>query len=157
MNTGLHEVMPARDAAAPSSPAVSPEDARGPGKNDLGTISIADGVVTKIAARAATEVPDAGAAAPRVLGKSLTGAGALGVRETDLSGLPKTTVRVDGHVALVDISLSVRWPAPIAETTQRVRDRVRTRIRELTGLHVAEVTITVTDLVTQLQPTARVR
>ena len=157
MNTGVGEVTPARDAAASRSPAVSHDHARGPGKNDLGTISIADGVVTKIAARAATEVPDAGAAAPRVLGKSLTGVGALGVRQTDLSGLPKTTVRVDGRLALVDISLSVRWPAPIRETTERVRDRVRTRIQELTGLHVAEVTITVTDLVTRMAPTARVR
>jgi uncharacterized alkaline shock family protein YloU len=157
MNTGLDKVTPARDAAAPRSPDVSSEHARGPGKTDLGTISIADGVVTKIAARAATEVPDAGAAAPRVLGKSLTGVGALGIRQSDLSGLPKTTVRVDGHVALIDISLSVRWPAPIAETTERVRDRVRTRIRDLTGLQVSEVTITVTDLVTRIAPTARVR
>lgn len=157
MTMRLDKTEPGRDPAAPRRSDVSLEHAARPGKTDLGTISIADGVVTKIAARAATEVSNAGAAAPRVLGKSVTGVGALGIRQSDLSGLPKTTVRVDGHVALIDISLSVRWPAPIAETTQRVRERVRTRIQELTGLHVAEVTITVTGLVTRIAPTARVR
>ena len=46
------------------------------GRNELGTISIADGVVTKIAARAAAENPDAGAAAARMLGRAVPGAGA---------------------------------------------------------------------------------
>ena len=36
------------------------------GRTELGSISIADRVVTKIAARAAAENPDAGAAAARV-------------------------------------------------------------------------------------------
>ena len=39
-----------------------------PGRGDLGMISIADRVVTKIAACAAAEHPDAGAAAVRMLG-----------------------------------------------------------------------------------------
>jgi uncharacterized alkaline shock family protein YloU len=157
MNGGLDTRAPAQDAAASMSPDAPLGHGAGVGKTDLGMISIADGVVTKIAARAATEIPDAGAAAPRVLGRSMTGVGALGIRQSDLSGLPKTTVRVDGRVALIEISLSVRWPAPIAETTAQVRDRVRTRVQELTGLHVAEITITVTDLVTRLAPKARVR
>ena len=39
-------------------------------------ITINDRVVEKMAARAAAEIPDAGAAAPRVLGRSVTGAAA---------------------------------------------------------------------------------
>ena len=43
------------------------------GRTELGTISIADGAVTKIAARAAAENPDAGAAVARVLGRAVPG------------------------------------------------------------------------------------
>ena len=63
------------------------------GRTELGTITIADTVVTKIAAQAAAENPDAGAAVARVLGRAVPGAGNLGVRGTDLSALPKTSVR----------------------------------------------------------------
>ena len=72
------------------------EPAARAGRNELGTISIADSVVTKIAARAAVENPDAGAAVARMLGRAVPGAGHLGVRGTDLDALPKTTVEVDG-------------------------------------------------------------
>ena len=128
-----------------------------PGRNDLGTISIADGVVTKIAARAAAENPDAGAAAVRLLGRAVPGAGHLGLRESDLSGLPKTTADVDGSLVYVNVELSVRWPRPVAEVTGQVREHVRTRVAELTGLDVAEVHITVADLVTTITPPPRVR
>ena len=43
------------------------------GRTELGTITIADGVVTKLAARAAAENPDVGPAAPRVLGRTVPG------------------------------------------------------------------------------------
>lgn len=135
-------------AAAPPQPSV--------GRNELGVITINDSVVTKIAARAAAEVPDAGAAAPRLLGKSLAGASPLGLRATSLTELPKSSAYVDGSMVFVDLSISVRWPYSIPAVTQAVRDRVRNRVTELTGLHVAEVTIEVTDLVTHLPPAPRV-
>jgi hypothetical protein len=71
------------------------------GRSELGTITIADGVVSKIAARAAAENPDAGAAAARVLGRAVPGAGHLGLRGTDLAGLPKASVDVDGSKAFL--------------------------------------------------------
>src|SRR5690242_9431204 len=87
------------------------------GRNELGTISIGDGVVAKIAARAAAEIPDAGAAATRVLGRALPGAGHLGGRSTDLAGLPKTSADVDGSLVYVTMQLSVRWGASVPTTT----------------------------------------
>lgn len=129
----------------------------GIGRNELGTISIADSVVRKVAAQAALHVPNAGGAAPRVLGKSLAGANLPGVRETSLTTLPKTSVRVDGSLALVELELSVRWPASIPAVTQEVRRQVQQRVSELTGMQVAEVTIKVTDLVTSLPKPPRVR
>jgi uncharacterized alkaline shock family protein YloU len=133
------------------------ESAARAGRNELGTISIADGVVSKVAARAAAENPDAGAAAARMLGRAVPGAGHLGVRGTDLQALPKTSVEVDGSKAFVTLEISVRWPASVPEITGQVRRHVRDRVRELTGLDVDEVHITVADLATDITPPPRVR
>jgi uncharacterized alkaline shock family protein YloU len=141
----------------PMSTATGVEPVARAGRNELGTISIADGAVTKIAARAAAENPDAGAAAARMLGRVVPGAGHLGVRGTDLQGLPKTSVDVDGSKAFVTLELSVRWPASVPDVTAQVRHHVRDRVRELTGLDVAEVHIVVADLATDIAPPPRVR
>jgi uncharacterized alkaline shock family protein YloU len=125
------------------------------GRTDLGMISINDQVVEKMAARAAAEIPDAGAAAPRVLGRSVTGAAAVGVRTTSLTALPKASADVDGSTVMLDMLISVRWPASVPEVTSAVRERVRSRVNELAGLTVAEVSISVTDLATGLPGPAR--
>ncbi len=119
-------------------------------------ISIDDRVVEKMAARAAAEIPDAGAAAPRVLGRSVTGAAALGARTTSLTALPKASADVDGLIVILDLSISVRWPASVPEVASAVREHVRSRVKELTGLTVAEVSISVTDLATRLPGPSRV-
>jgi uncharacterized alkaline shock family protein YloU len=160
------------EPAAPGSPDVpgspgepGPTDGHGaldaqgapPGRTSLGLISLNDRVVEKVAACAAAEVPDAGSSARRVLGHSLAGAGALGTRQTSLSGLPKVSVDVDGSTVALDLSISVRWPASVPAVTRAVRDRVRRRVRALTGMTVLDVDISVTDLATRLAKPARVR
>lgn len=127
------------------------------GRNELGTISIADGVVSKIAARAAAENPDAGAAAARMLGRAVPGSGHLGVRGTDLQALPKTSVDVDGSKAFVTLEISVRWPASVPDVAGQVRSHVRDRVRELAGLDVNEVHIVIADLATDIVPPPRAR
>jgi uncharacterized alkaline shock family protein YloU len=127
------------------------------GRTELGTISVADGVVAKIAARAAAENQDAGAAVARVFGRAVPGADSLPVRSTDLSALPKTSVQVDGSKAYVTLEIAVRWPASVAEVTGHVRRHVRDRVRELAGLDVDEVHIVVADLATDITPPPRVR
>jgi uncharacterized alkaline shock family protein YloU len=126
------------------------------GRTELGIITINDRVVAKMAARAAAEIPDAGAAAPRVLGRSVTSAAVVGARTTSLTGLPKASADVDGSVVTLDLSISVRWPASVPEVTTAVRENVCSRVSGLTGLTVAEVSISVTDLVTRLPGPARV-
>jgi uncharacterized alkaline shock family protein YloU len=138
-------------AAAEAGPAVSA------GRTELGTISIADGVVAKVAARAAAENPDVGAAAPQVLGRAVPGAGHLGLRGTDLAGLPKTSVDVDGSKAFLNLEISVRWPASAPTVADQVRSHLRSRVTQLTGLSVEEVQIVVADLVTDITPPPRVR
>jgi uncharacterized alkaline shock family protein YloU len=127
------------------------------GRGDLGLISINDRVVEKMAAQAAVEIPDAGGAAPRVLGRAVTGASGLGVRQTSLTALPRTAADIDGSTVVLDMSISVRWPASVAAVTSAVREHVRDRVTELTGLTVTEISISVTDLVTRLPALPRVR
>jgi uncharacterized alkaline shock family protein YloU len=127
------------------------------GRTELGMIVINDRVVEKLAAGAAAEIPDAGAAAPRILGRSVTGASPLGYRRTSLTALPKASARVDGSIVVLDLWISVRWPASVPEVSSAVREHVRERVSELTGLTVTEVAISVTDLVTQFAPPSRTR
>ena len=142
--------MTAATAVEPAAPASAP------GRNELGLISINDRVVEKMAARAAIEIPDAGAAASRFLGRSMAGASALGARQTSLTALPKASADVDGLIVTLDLSISVRWPASVPEVASAVREHVRSRVKELTGLTVAEVSISVTDLATRLPGPSRV-
>jgi uncharacterized alkaline shock family protein YloU len=127
------------------------------GRNELGSITMRDSVVAKIAACAAVEIPDAGAAATRVMGRTVPGGGRLGLRATDLEALPKTSAETDGGLAFLTVELSVRWPASVPNTTAQVRERIRQRVKELAGLTVAEVHITVADLVTYITPPPRVK
>jgi hypothetical protein len=119
----------------------------------LGVVRVSDGAAAKLAARAAIEQPDVGGATPRLLGRTVPGAGHLGIRQTSLSALPATSAQVDGQSIFVDISVSVRWPASVPQVTAALRHHLRERLHTLTGLRVAEVRITVTDLVTEPAPT----
>lgn len=113
-------------------------------------------MVAKLAARVVLENPNAGAAAAQVLGLTLPAAGLLGTNSTDLDALPKSSATVDGSMATVELTISVRWPNSVAQVAGAVRDLVRSRIHELTGLDVTEVRIAVTDLATTIAPPPRV-
>lgn len=127
-----------------------------PGRTELGKVTLQDRVVIKIAARAVTEVPDAGAAAPRILGRTV-GAAVPGIRQSSLSEQPKVAVDVDLSVASITLSISVRWPASIPEVTAAVREHVIARVTEMTGLRIIDIRIEVADLVTHLDQPPRVR
>jgi uncharacterized alkaline shock family protein YloU len=142
--TGAHGTPGPTDGAA----GTWPDGAAPPADDRLGEITITERVIEKLASYAAWEVPDAGAAAPRVLGQRLPGARYLGMRDSRLDRAPKASVRVDGRTAFVTLSISVRWPASVPHVADDVRERVRGRLGALTGLHVGAVRIEVTDLVT---------
>ena len=86
----------------------------------------------------------------------MSGATAFGGRGTSLTSLPKVSADIDGSIAVVDLSISVRWPASVPEVSSAVREHVRNRVHELAGLTVTEVSISVTALVTQLPAPPRV-
>jgi uncharacterized alkaline shock family protein YloU len=138
------------DAAADQGPAPV-------GATELGRISISDTVVRKIAAKAAAENPDVGAPATRLLGVPLPGVAGVVGHDSDLDGLPKTSVEVDGTLAFIEMEISIRWPKSVAAVTGSVRSHVRERLCELTGLEAVEIRLTVADLVTDIPAPPRVR
>jgi uncharacterized alkaline shock family protein YloU len=142
-----------------SSLLTAPADTGTPRSRDddvAGVVTIDHTVVEKIAARAVLEVPDAAGTARRILGQALPAADRLRSGHSSADALPRASAEVDGSRTYLDLSISVRWPASLAEVTGRVRDHVSARVHELTGLHAVEVHITVQELITDRAPRARV-
>ena len=123
---------PGADLVPAAPAALRPPEARG-------RTEIADRVLERIAARAVSEVAQAGGAARRLLGVPLG-------RDT-VRAAARATAHVDGQIATVQLRMSVTYPAPIRETTRRVRDQIITRVGELTGLDVRQVDIEITRLI----------
>lgn len=92
-----------------------------PDPADRGTLDIAAGVPEKIARRAASEVD-----------------GARGPVRADAELAPGR--------ARLDLELGVEYPRPVGKVAADVQRRVASRVRELTGLAVDAVDVTVTDL-----------
>ncbi len=109
-----------------------------------GTTSIAESVVSKIAAIAAREVDGVEA-----LGGSISGAlaGVVGRIRGDEHKTAGVGVEVGTKQAAVDLSMTVRYPVAIQEVADSVRQNVIDRIESMTSLDVVEVNVAVTDLV----------
>ncbi|MFF4416320.1 Asp23/Gls24 family envelope stress response protein [Streptosporangium sp. NPDC001559] len=96
-----------------------------------GRTEIPERVVTRIAVRAAKEVER--------------------VREVRERG-PLTFGRhthstVDGGLALLELEVSVDYPAPLLETAEEIRRHVGERVHTLTGLSVGQIDLDVTGVV----------
>ena len=130
-----------------SAPATTPRVSGGVSslQSEHGTTTIADTVVSKIAALAAREVDGVAE-----LGGSVSGAlsGMVG-RITGGGDAPRTAgvgVEVGQTQAAVDLTMKVLYPASIHEVADSVRQNVIDRIEGMTGLNVVEVNIAVVDL-----------
>jgi uncharacterized alkaline shock family protein YloU len=112
-------------------------------RSERGTTSLADAVVTKVAAIAAREiggVHDLGGGVARAIGGA-TGRVGMGTEATR-----GVSVEVGSRQAAVDLSLVLEYGVSIPEVTEAVRDNVIKRIEGITGLEVTEVNISVNDL-----------
>ena len=142
---------PATPASGQAVPPVA-QDSQTP---DLGAIHINKDVVAKVAAHAATELPDVGGPSrglARIPGGEMFGGG-----RADLHRRPKVTAHVDDGQAYLDLVVSIRWPASVPQVTATLRNHLRQTVQQLTGLQVGEVRIEVADLITDAAPAARVR
>lgn len=101
---------------------------------ERGRTTIADRVVAKVAAQAASEVEHAAGLRRSLVGRTL---GAPRVR---------AAVDVDGRVAAVKLDLAVDYPSPVRRVTRDVRRHVTERVATLCGMQVDHVDITVASL-----------
>lgn len=129
----------------PSATPATMSGGSSPLQTQQGSTTIADSVVSKIAALAAREVDGV-----TDLGGSASGAISGMVGRITGGDSPKTAgvgVEVGQTQAAVDLTLKVRYPASIHEVADSVRQSVTDRIESMTGLEVTEVNIAVVDLV----------
>jgi uncharacterized alkaline shock family protein YloU len=103
-----------------------------------GRTVIADRVVTQVATRAVAEVAQTGGAARQLIGITLG-------RETG-RGSARVSARVDGNLAMIELRLTLAYPAPVRSLTREVRRHVMERVASLTGIEVRHVDIEVTRL-----------
>ena len=122
--------MTALDVTAPQ-PTLNVPDQRG-------RTTIADRVVVRVAARAVAEVEQTGGVARELAGITLG-------RQTG-AGTARVSARIDGHLTMIEMRLSVNYPAPVRTLTREVRSHVIERVTRMTGLEVRQVDIEVARL-----------
>lgn len=107
-----------------------------------GQTSIAAGVVEKLAASAAREVPE-------VVRLGGGASAALGGVVDRIRGSEEPTTGVSAEVGLreaaIDLGVVLRWPVVTADVGREVRRRVIERVERITGLDVVEVNVDVVD------------
>lgn len=108
--------------------------------NTVGTVQIADEVVAIIAALAATEVDGVASMAGNITNEVV---GRLGMK--NLSRGVKVEV-LEGVVS-VRLALNIRYGYNIPETSQKVQEKVKAAIENMTGLEVADVNVSISDVV----------
>ncbi|WP_242903926.1 Asp23/Gls24 family envelope stress response protein [Actinomadura terrae] len=119
--------------APPEQPATDPADLADRARRGRTTIS--DRAVERIVGRVLDEAADSGAITRTMLGVPLRG-----------RHRSRTDVRVDGEIVTVRTAISVTYPRPVRAVARRVRESVRGRVEELTGLSVRQVDIEVAEL-----------
>ena len=100
----------------------------------IGEVQIADEVVSIIAGLAATEVEGVASMAGNITNELV---GKLGMK--NLSKGVKVDV-TEEHVS-VDLSLNIKYGYNIPDVSERVQDRVKSAIENMTGLTVLDVNI----------------
>ncbi|SDS92506.1 Uncharacterized conserved protein YloU, alkaline shock protein (Asp23) family [Friedmanniella luteola] len=102
-----------------------------------GTTTLAGRVVEKVVGQVASEIAVVGGTSGGLLGVGSHG---------DLSARPTVDVVLAGRTATVSLEVAVAYPTPIRQAADQVRRRVVTRVRQLTGVEVTRVDITITTL-----------
>lgn len=101
---------------------------------NLGTVKIADDVVAMIAGLAAMEVKGIAAMAGNISNELLNRVGVKNLAKG-------VKVEVSGKKVKAELSLIMEFGYNIPETSQKVQDKVKTAIENMTGLEVTDVDI----------------
>lgn len=108
-------------------------------EESFGEVQIADEVVAIIAGLAATEVEGVASMAGNITNELV---GKLGMK--NLSKGVKVTVE-DGEVQ-VDIALNIAYGYSVPKTCQKVQEKVKASIENMTGLEVSSVNIRISSV-----------
>jgi len=114
-----------------------------PQGSELGSTTIADAVVTKIASIAAREVGgvhDLGGGTARTIGGITR---SVGIGDERMQGVG---VEVGEREAAVDLTVVIEYGESIPRIASALRENITRRIEGMTGLTVTEVNIAVNDL-----------
>ena len=101
---------------------------------DLGTVKIADDVVAMIAGLAATEVDGVAAMAGNITNDLMS---KMGVKNLAKG----VKVEVIGKTVKADLALVVEYGYNIPVVSQKVQEKVKSTIENMTGLEVSDVDI----------------
>lgn len=105
-----------------------------PPADDRGTTTVPAGVVARIAAQAAAEYPRVGGPAGGVLG--------MGARR-DFDSRPDARCDLYGSVVVLHLDVGVAFPVDLTATCRGLREHVRRRVLELTGLEVGRLDVAI--------------
>ena len=97
---------------------------------NIGTVQIADEVVAIIASLAATEVEGVSSMAGNITNELMSKVGAKGVK-----------VEVFNHQVRAELAVLMEYGYNIPATSQKVQERVKNAIENMTGLTVTDVNI----------------
>ncbi|MFE9103268.1 Asp23/Gls24 family envelope stress response protein [Actinomadura geliboluensis] len=101
---------------------------------ERGRTTIRDRAVARIVAKSVQDVEASGG-----LGRTVLSVPVPGRRSV------RTEVRVDGDIVTARVALSVAYPMPVRAVARQVRESVRERVTELTGLTVRQVDVDVAE------------
>ena len=107
--------------------------------SQLGEVQIADEVVATIAGLAATEVEGVASMAGNITNELI---GKLGVKNLSKG----VKVLVTDRSVDVDLALNIEYGYSIMEVSEKVQDRVKSAIENMTGLEVAMVNIRIVNV-----------
>ncbi len=116
---------------------------RSPLESERGSTNIKDSVVSKIAGMAAAEVEGIrmGGSASRAAGGILEGV-------TGSQSLSRgVSVEVGRIETAIDVTMGVEYGRNILQLAESVRNKITERVENLTGLRVAELNVTVSDVI----------
>lgn len=129
-----------RNAQAPhATPLTCVTDAVEGGTTTRGQTVLEDRVIEKIAGQVARDETFAGGSSGGFLG--------MGTR-ADLDARPKVSVELAGNIATLSVEVGMLYPIPLRQATEELRQRIRARVMELTGVEVRHVDIKVSWLTT---------
>lgn len=106
-------------------------------KNEnIGFVQIADDVVAIIAGLAATEVEGVASMAGNITKEMLS---RLGMKNLSKG----VKVSMEEGVVAVDIAINIEYGYNVPEVSEKVQDKVKAAIENMTGLNVAMVNVTI--------------